>query len=461
MASNSTNVTLPCHSFTALTDFLGAIREGNLNITKQIEECPDLCGLTWGSGNPDLSGIGASISWIYQTVLVFMFGPLFPSILAFAPRILRRPLKELHKQFFYAVALVVLPVLIAAIAYLRQGVALYEVTYIYYLATMQFLSLLGVSLSGAALLNQLPKDARFEERGSFSLHVSKLQAVLDKDPNKDRTSNQQRTQDTNIDVPRFVSWLEYAIAIALACIVAFGLYLGCLAWVHKSTVSLADNKALISACRSYSSIAPHVPAQPSRPTLPPSLYNTLEKLVGTKIATFIQTAVPLIIIVGVVIALVKGIGFVLSFSKILIYASIDPRINTVISLAFTIGVLYCLFRMQQERYMIQELSGADFEDNQWGFGQILTVFIWVPLSLNLLRWAAMLLLHKMKPGVLNSLDPENPSYLLNDMLGAGYQATSTPARTSQPQVLPSQPDTSMPSLPTAPTRPYSRFTSSD
>ena len=225
--------------------------------------------------------------------------------------------------------------------------------------------------------------------------MSKLQAVLDKDPNKDRTSNQQRTQDTNIDVPRFVSWLEYAIAIALACIVAFGLYLGCLAWVHKSTVSLADNKALISACRSYSSIAPHVPAQPSRPTLPPSLYNTLEKLVGTKIATFIQTAVPLIIIVGVVIALVKGIGFVLSFSKILIYASIDPRINTVISLAFTIGVLYCLFRMQQERYMIQELSGADFEDNQWGFGQILTVFIWVPLSLNLLRWAAMLLLHKM------------------------------------------------------------------
>lgn len=52
------NATLACTSFDSLTDLLGQVQSQNLNITIQIQQCPDLCGLAWGAGNPDLSGIG-------------------------------------------------------------------------------------------------------------------------------------------------------------------------------------------------------------------------------------------------------------------------------------------------------------------------------------------------------------------------------------------------------------------
>jgi hypothetical protein len=52
-----------CVSFTSstITDFLNEALDGSLNITGTVSACPEICKLVWGSGNPDLSGIGVRI----------------------------------------------------------------------------------------------------------------------------------------------------------------------------------------------------------------------------------------------------------------------------------------------------------------------------------------------------------------------------------------------------------------
>jgi hypothetical protein len=45
-------------SFVDLQAFFTYVDEHNLNITTEVERCQGLCLLTYGVGNPDLSGIG-------------------------------------------------------------------------------------------------------------------------------------------------------------------------------------------------------------------------------------------------------------------------------------------------------------------------------------------------------------------------------------------------------------------
>lgn len=47
-------------NFTTIEAFFDNATENGLNITAEIEQCPNLCLLTFGTGNPDLSGIGVS-----------------------------------------------------------------------------------------------------------------------------------------------------------------------------------------------------------------------------------------------------------------------------------------------------------------------------------------------------------------------------------------------------------------
>ncbi|KAM0253656.1 hypothetical protein ACHAQJ_007168 [Trichoderma viride] len=59
LMESSTIVALPSHcNFTSIQEFFDDATENGLNITTQIEDCPNLCILTFGTGNPDLSGIG-------------------------------------------------------------------------------------------------------------------------------------------------------------------------------------------------------------------------------------------------------------------------------------------------------------------------------------------------------------------------------------------------------------------
>jgi len=54
------NNTLACSSFVSLTDLLSETQAAHVNLTIEVQVCPDLCTLAWGQGNPDLSGVGVS-----------------------------------------------------------------------------------------------------------------------------------------------------------------------------------------------------------------------------------------------------------------------------------------------------------------------------------------------------------------------------------------------------------------
>jgi len=57
MNNTTANGNLTC-PFSSISQVLYDAETGNLNMTSTIHSCPDLCTLAWGSGNPDLSGIG-------------------------------------------------------------------------------------------------------------------------------------------------------------------------------------------------------------------------------------------------------------------------------------------------------------------------------------------------------------------------------------------------------------------
>ena len=46
--------------FNSIQEFFEYAYEENLNITAEVQSCQKLCLLTYGTGNPDLSGIGVS-----------------------------------------------------------------------------------------------------------------------------------------------------------------------------------------------------------------------------------------------------------------------------------------------------------------------------------------------------------------------------------------------------------------
>ncbi|KAL6694281.1 hypothetical protein J3F84DRAFT_395948 [Trichoderma pleuroticola] len=68
-------VSVDCN-FTTIEAFFDYATEHELNITAQIEQCPNLCILTFGTGNPDLSGIGMMYAYSFQVALTIIFGPL-------------------------------------------------------------------------------------------------------------------------------------------------------------------------------------------------------------------------------------------------------------------------------------------------------------------------------------------------------------------------------------------------
>jgi len=74
-------------SITSITDLLNKADGNLLNITATIDLCPDICSLAWGKGNPDLLGIGANTSYIFQAILTIFCGPVLGFTYAFRHRL--------------------------------------------------------------------------------------------------------------------------------------------------------------------------------------------------------------------------------------------------------------------------------------------------------------------------------------------------------------------------------------
>lgn len=49
------------------------------------------------------------------------------------------------------------------------------------------------------------------------------------------------------------------------------------------------------------------------------------------------------------------------------------------STGFAIGGIYFMVQMEHKRNAMKSVTGVDFVDQQWGFGQVIALFLWMPL----------------------------------------------------------------------------------
>jgi hypothetical protein len=95
----------------------------------------------------------------------------------------------------------------------------------------------------------------------------------------------------------------------------------------------------------------------------------------------------------------KLVEFVLSFCIAFIYSPketaeviarwcirTDLWIYGAISLGFSIGMLYCLAQMQSDRNSMRAVLGEDYVGEQWGFGQIISLFLWTQVLWGVGKW---------------------------------------------------------------------------
>lgn len=217
-------------------------------------------------------------------------------------------------------------------------------TFLYYLTTFQFLGLLGTALAGLIFV-----EANEEQEAR--------------------------------------SFLEQSVATTLSCILSFGLYLGSLKWTRASGVLAALLPELLAACKAYGKIVPSVP---SGTKVEPYSWNNLTEtqkhaLVAGSVLDFIFPFFYL----GIGIL---GCWIVYSILKWLALAILEPLVNMVFTLAFSIGTLFCLVQMQAKRNAMRAIAGPDYGDNKWGFGQVISVFVWLPIALKILLWILELLI---------------------------------------------------------------------
>jgi hypothetical protein len=261
----------------------------------------------------------ANISWIFQAVLTILLGPCLPLAKHLVPssaKYMEERLEDLHKDFLNASIFIALPVAVATIAYLKEVDFLFEVTFLYYLTTMQFLALLGTALAGIIFATE----------------------NLEKAPRP---------------------WVEQSVVTTLSCILSFGLYLGALKWIQESSVPESLLPQLISACQAYGKIVPSLPSgtKPSSHVVN-ELYTALDAM----------DAIPL---VGLAVIFLC-VGY---FFRALILVLAHPVSNALVTLSFSIGMLYCLIVMQAKRNAMRAVAGPAYQDDNWGFGQILSVFV--------------------------------------------------------------------------------------
>jgi hypothetical protein len=265
-------------------------------------------------------------------VLAVLFGPGFSLIYAFRDQlhINKKHIVDLQSAFLDASAQFTIPVAIAAVVRLKQSAPLYEITFLESLTSMQFLALLSTSVAtGIGPNYQSPKRI---------------------------------------------------IVIVLYSIIDFSLYISIVAYLRTSKGRWESLKELSQACSIYgSNLLPGfvyyqntIPAP--HPTSPPPKFIDFKNKKGWRNWG---------IIMALVIATVAGI-LVLYLSFLWLRKAIRERSTGslgILSLGLSTGMVYFAIQMESERNHMRSILGRDFEDDQWGFGQVVALCLWVPLGL--------------------------------------------------------------------------------
>jgi len=236
------------------------------------------------------------------------------------------------------------------------------------------------------------------------LSVSVTSGLFNKHDDEDSRSCVTHGTSQKGNEPRYKRSPMRVTVIVLYGILQFGFYIGLIKGLTENVSSWTTINELSTACVAYGHIFPwsrllHVAhvgfpsvSAPRVASSKTSLKHSdpLEKLLRTRRGRFIGAIFGILFaaIVSLVIAVYTAfyIGYAIVYGLLTILRAEGPwRVAVIpISLAFAIAMLVELAEMEKLRNIMKTIAGDDFEDNQWGFGQIIALFLWVPLIFQLI-----------------------------------------------------------------------------
>jgi len=315
----------PICNFTSHADLSGVQSLPQDNLTALVSECYDnICKIVYGTGNPDLAGIGVIVSYAVQLILGIVFGPammldllVLPMLLSnHSPKKFTSWLGKKHETCLWSQLLFSLAISIASCLHQYQAG-----TFVYENAVMIFL----VALTGSTFLSTA---------SAFFFPTEKLGLFL--------------ILVVVCGMFTTFTWL----APAIRGLPFEGIFRIC--WVVAKERGYAPNNVLI---------APYNSAITSLKVM----------LVVVAIASFIFLWVHL---------RRRGPRWEGKLSRL---ESIDLFTRICAVLMFVLSIVLVLFSflalfviMYMRRAMLQIWNGDTGED-RWGFGQVSALFVWAPL----------------------------------------------------------------------------------
>jgi len=361
-------------SITSISDLLDKGDRYLLNVTTTIASCPSICSLAWGNGNPDLSGIGVNVSYIMQAILALLCGPILAVIYFFRNglRLDERTqdrLSEILNTFVDISAAFNIPVAIAAVIRLHQYAPFFEQYFMLFLVCMQLCSFVAV-------VCVVPL---FEKR-----HCKGVQKIA-----------------LYLGIQATLLLVTYILQIKIIS-----------RWVTVNE--------LIGSCKSYRQVVPFfvifqeqvkVVLLISRLCLAeislflsksskPTLYQLFKWLMVAIIAIPILLGilfgfkVSRRLLLGKTqkrtrgfVVIIAGLNNLTAYCAIIIS---DLPLTAFIMVLMTVLILGLLWLLQTMRRGLKETSMGNFQDDYWGLGQIIAVFLWVPLCLQIIYYTMCL-----------------------------------------------------------------------
>ncbi|KAL4907804.1 hypothetical protein BDW74DRAFT_148100 [Aspergillus multicolor] len=297
--------------FRSIDDFFDFATNNKLNITVEVQNCQNLCLLTYGVGNPDLSGIGMMYAYSIQTGLTILLGPIYRILyLALAQtNNFIVDLKDIQTTFFSANGFFVGSSALASLAHLAQNPSTFEV------AQMQALAFLQVNSVIVTFFCLVVASPMYRWAARVLLYIVVFVLVIvalgKSHLNSDNRENWRLASDgcahssTDYRVINPVPYPSWAVAI-------FAVAGGIAYWLKSLKERYQASKLHRSAFKA------------------------------------------LLVFWVALIAL------------------------------FTAGMVLGLTMMWRQRRHLRSLARDQFEDDEWGFGQIAALTIWAPIPVELL-----------------------------------------------------------------------------
>ncbi|KAH6696454.1 hypothetical protein BKA61DRAFT_683154 [Leptodontidium sp. MPI-SDFR-AT-0119] len=295
-----------------------------------VQQCETICSLAWGAGNPDLSGIGANVSYIMQVVLVFLIGPVMCAIwklgeqgyFVIGPEIteafedIRSSFMDVNGQFSISVAIA------AVIRVNGYSASFFEIAFLQPLVIMQLLTVVAISYSVWSVLTVLT------------------------------------------DIRRVVLSSTYFF-LDICLVVSFQNRL------EKPKNSREMLEQLIKSCEAYGSVKP-------------TIYNEQEDPGVKNMALAIGLGIPVVIfLASLVLRYSKKVKRLFSnmfgqFDGFLGWFFDQSFGKALVALALVLGAIVLLIKMERKRTRMGSITGQSFSDDEWGFGQVIAVMLWIP-----------------------------------------------------------------------------------